>query len=125
MEKISKWNDSNFKREYNKLYREQILSGERKPKTNLTLTKWMDKDFRREYDRENRRKRRQGLEKDKMSFSFSVDGPQQQFKITEKRPNYTKEQKEEILKHMKESLKKGEDVDHPYFELILAYKPEA
>jgi hypothetical protein len=107
-----KWT-SEYRKAWNKEYREKIKSGEIKPMKRVTDSKWQDREFRRAYD-EARKKRineKKTVEK--------IESP------PEKRPNYTKAEKEIIMTEMIKKIRAGETPYHPHFELALATKKEA
>lgn len=110
----SQW-DKEFRKEWNRKYRQEIKEGKRQPvKRSEQPSKWQDKNFRKSYD--DARLKKIAAEKTEKKLSFDEVG--------DKRPNYTKKEKGEILKKLLELVQQGKQPAHPYFELALAVKPE-
>ena len=123
----SKWDDTKFRREYEKQYMKDLKNGVRVPKSDKTISKWFDREFRRKYDKERRERVKMENTKKKVENSFVG---------FEKRPNYTKKQKEMILEKMIKDLQNGKDmgggrttpqfpppcIQHPHLELTLCIK---
>lgn len=104
-----------FRREWNRKYRQEIKEGIRKPiKRSDQPSKWEDKAFRKAYDESRLKKIAEEKTEKKMSFE----------NFAEKRPNYTQEEKKEILIKLLDLVKEGKTPSHPYFELALIVKPE-
>ena len=108
----NKWTDD-YRRAWNKEYREKIKSGEIKPSKRVIDSKWQDKDFRKAYD-EARKKRIN----DKKTVE-KIESP------PEKRPNYTVGEKEIILAQMIKTVRAGGNAHHPHFELALITRKDA
>lgn len=110
----SKWQDPEFRKMWNRQYRAQIKEGERQPtRRSDEPSKWEDKDFRNAYDKARQEKLAQDRKQKKMSFEES-----------EKRPNYTQDEKDEILQKLLDMVREGKNPVHPYFQLSLAVKDD-
>lgn len=112
--KTSRWTNE-FRKQWNKDYRAKIKSGEHTPNRRVEESKWENPEFRRSYDVSRNTKIAEEKRQIKVSFDPSPNG---------KRPNYTKQEKEEILKRWIELIRQGENPDHPYMVLSLDYKPQ-
>lgn len=114
--KESKWNNE-YRKQWNREYRAKIKSGEHIPHRRVEDSKWNDRNFRKAYDVSRNTKIAELKQQEKISFDEikTLDG---------KRPNYSKSEKEELLKKWIELIKQGQDVSHPYLELSLDYKPQ-
>lgn len=111
--KKSKWNDPEFRKEWNKNYRKQIKEGKREPiKRSEEPSKWDNPLFRGAYDKARQEKLAQDRKEKKLSFE----------EIADKKPNYTNEEKQIILDKMLEMVRQGKKPVHPYFELSLSVK---
>lgn len=117
--KVSKWT-AEFRKEYNKKYRQQVKNGERTPNKYVENSKWNDRDFRKTYETSRRHKIAEEVFEKKVSLEPELITSRH----TGRRPNYSQLEKDELLKKMIEMLKQGQDVDHPYLMLTLDYKPE-
>jgi hypothetical protein len=112
--KTSEWTPE-FRKEWNRRYRQEIKEGKRQPnKRSDEPSKWEDKQFRRAYDDARLKKLAEEKTEKKMSFE----------ELSDKRPNYTQNEKAEILKKLLEMVKDGKEPAHPYFELTLSVKKE-
>lgn len=112
--KTSEWT-AEFRKEWNRRYRQEIKDGKRQPnKRSDEPSKWEDKVFRRAYDDARLKKLAEEKTEKKMSFE----------EVSEKRPNYTQNEKAEILKKLMAMVKDGKEPAHPYFELALVVKKE-
>lgn len=110
----SKWTPE-FRREWNRKYRQEIKEKKRTPiKRNEQPSKWEDKAFRRAYDDARLKKIADERTEKKLSFQEFAD----------KRPNYNKKEKTEILKKLIQMIREGKEPAHPYFELALVIKKE-
>ena len=107
-----KWTPE-FRREWNKEYRQRIKNGEHTPMKRTESSKWKDKEFRAAYD-----KSRQNVMSEKRFETMTSFQPPPSSK------NYTQKEKETILQQMLEKVKNGENFEHPYFKLTLEIKPE-
>jgi hypothetical protein len=112
--KASKWTPE-YRKQWNKEYRSKIKAGEITPNKRVEESRWDDPEFRRSYDVS--RSTKLAEEKLKTKLSFDIDS-------NVKRPNYSKAEKEELLKKWVEMLKNGQEVDHPFLTLSLEYKPQ-
>lgn len=111
--KTSKWTPE-FRRQWNKEYRQKIKNGEVQPvKRKDEPSKWDDPEFRKAYDDARLKKLAEEKLEKKMSFE-EID----------KRPNYTLQEKQVILSKLLDMVKNGQDPYHPYFQIGLLVKPE-
>jgi len=112
--KQSKWTPE-YRKEWNRQYRKEIKEKKRQVhKRSDQPSKWEDKAFRRAYDDARLKKIADEKTEKKMSFE----------EIADKRPNYTKKEKVEIMKKLLEMVREGKEPAHPYFELSLSVKKE-
>lgn len=112
--KTRKWT-SEYRKQWNKEYRAKIKAGQITPNKRVEESKWNDPNFRKSYDVSRSAK----IAEEKLEAKLSFDAPP-----SGKRPNYTKSEKDELLKRWMEMIKNGVDVDHPYLTLCLDYKPQ-
>jgi len=105
----SKWTDE-YRKQWNREYRKKIKEGKIQPtKRKDVPSKWDDKNYRRAFD--NARKTK--IAEEKKLKKMSQTDPNQP------RPNFTNQEKEQILKKMLEDVKDGKNPTHPFFELGL------
>ena len=112
--KISRWADPEFRKKWNKEYRQRIKDNEIVPKKRSSeqTSKWNDREFRRQYDRDRKQRLRSQMRESKISEKI--------------RPNHSKSMKEAILQDLIQQIKDGKEKPfHPFFELSIEYKPEA
>ena len=113
--KVSKWTRE-FRCEWNKQYREGVKAGTITPTRHKTDSKWEDPEFRRAYDVSRNTKLAEEKQEKKVSFEAVKNR-------NGKRPNYSNEERAQILKKMLEAIKNGNEApDHPYLEITLHYK---
>ena len=112
--KTSKW-ATEYRKQWNKEYRAKIKAGDIVPNKRVEESKWNDPEFRKSYDLSRNSK----LAEEKLQTKLSFDADP-----NEKRPNYSKTEKDIILKRWIEMLKQGQNVDHPFLVLSLDYKPQ-
>ena len=125
----SKWDDTKFRREYEKQYMKDLKNGVRVPKSDKTISKWFDREFRRKYDKERRERVKMENTKKKVENSWGLapidphaEGGSKGGFTPFNRPNYTRKQKEMILEKMIIDLRNGKDILHPHLELKLCIK---
>lgn len=112
--KTSQWTPE-FRREWNRKYRQEIKEGKRQPrKQSDKPSKWDDKQFRRAYDEARAAKILQQKTEKKLSFDVAEST----------RPNYTTAEKQQILDKFVEMIREGSTPSHPYFQLALTVRPE-
>lgn len=105
-----------FRKEWNRQYREKIKNGTHVPAQRPTTpdSKWNDPLFRKAYDKA----RIESLKEKKFEKQTSFD------QSTTPQKHYTKTQKKAILDKMLELHKNGQDYSHPHLVLTLALKDE-
>lgn len=108
----NKWTPE-YRREWNKQYRQKVKSGEIIPKKRSETSRWDDPEWRKEYDKARIEKLRQDKFEEKTSF-VPLENPQ----------HYSKKEKEVILGKMLDLFKRGENFSHPHFVLAIALKDE-
>lgn len=112
--KTSKWSDPEFRKMWNRDYRQQIKEGKREPrKRSEEPSKWNDPIFRNAYDKARKQKLNEEKKEKKLSFED-----------VEKKPNFTNEEKQVILDKMIEMIRQGKTPTHPFFELSLSIKKD-
>jgi hypothetical protein len=109
----SEWT-AEYRKEWNRKYRQQVKEGKRQPTPRSQDSKWKDQQFRKAYDQARLKKITEDKKEKKMSLET----------VGESRPNYTQQEKAEILKKLLDMVREGKEPAHPYFELVLAVKKE-
>lgn len=89
----NKWTPE-YRREWNKQYRQKVKSGEIIPKKRSETSRWDDPEWRKEYDKARIEKLRQDKFEEKTSF-VPLENPQ----------HYSKKEKEVILGKMLDLFK--------------------
>lgn len=109
--KISPWSDPEYRKQWNRKYREELKDGTREVvKRSEKPSKWKDPLYRKAYDEARKKKLKAEKKQSKMDSA--------------KKPNFTKEEKAAILEHMIQQIRDGQSPENPFYELGLVIKPE-